>query len=158
MCAILDTNAAHEVFPKTNKNRTEAGREFFQWLNDKGKLVLGGKLCEELNGVPGFLEWARQMNLDGKGGMVRKIINCNDDRINEETEKLMNDGQLASNDPHIIALAKVSGARLLFSKDKDLRDDFKDSKIINKPRGRVYSSQTRDKRRFLNRHTCKRDN
>ncbi len=42
-----------------------------------------------------------------------------------------------SNDPHIIALAKVSGARLLCSHDEALGSDFTNVKLI-KPRGKVY--------------------
>ena len=38
------------------------------------------------------------------------------------------------------ALAKISGARLLYSNDKDLHQDFKDKNLIDNPRGRVYST------------------
>jgi predicted nucleic acid-binding protein len=44
-----------------------------------------------------------------------------------------------SDDPHIIALAQVSGARLLCSYDEDLGTDFTNSALI-KPRGRVYKN------------------
>ena len=46
-------------------------------------------------------------------------------------------GGIKSDDEHILALALVSGARLLFSGDKDLHDDFKNPNIIS-PRGNVY--------------------
>ena len=48
MCAIVDTNVVHEVF---GRQPTDAGEGFFRWLNSgKGKLVVGGKLKEELMG------------------------------------------------------------------------------------------------------------
>lgn len=49
---------------------------------------------------------------------------------------------LASNDGHIIALAIVSGARVLFSRDQPLHTDFTDAALINNPRGRVYQNNT----------------
>ena len=58
MCAILDTNAAHEVF---GSKTTEAGEGFREWLRRGNKLVVGGKLKEELlRGVPGFHKWASE--------------------------------------------------------------------------------------------------
>ena len=45
-----------------------------------------------------------------------------------------------SDDPHILALAVVSGARLLYSNDRLLQHDFKNPALINQPRGKVYST------------------
>ena len=55
-----------------------------------------------------------------------------------------------SNDQHIIALAHVGGARLLYSNDGDLHDDFDDKGLIDNPRGKVYS--TRKKKNFTRAH------
>ena len=49
-----------------------------------------------------------------------------------------------SNDQHVIALAQVSGARLLYSDDGDLHEDFKNNRLINRPRGVVYSTKNGD--------------
>lgn len=59
-----------------------------------------------------------------------------------------------SDDPHILALAVVSGARLLYSNDRLLQHDFKNLALINQPRGKVYSTLVNDtfdqaKRRLL---------
>ena len=156
MCAIVDANAAHEMFGSSNEQPAGAGQGFFQWLNSgKGKLVVGGKLKEELDqGVPKFRAWSLQAILSGK------LIDADKNRIDQETEKVRRSGGLKSDDPHIIALAQVSGARLLFSNDKDLQKDFKNPTIINAPRGKVYStirnnSFTDAKKKFLDRHHCK---
>ena len=170
MCAIVDTNVVHEVF---GRQPTDAGEGFFRWLNsDKGKLVVGGKLKEELmgkkpkkgeklkqeiKGVFEFRVWAAQAKLSGR------LINMDDNRVNQETEKVRRSGKLKSDDPHIIALAQVSGARLLFSHDKGLQDDFGNPAIINKPRGKVYCTLenkdfTKDKRDLLERHRCRLGN
>ena len=46
MCAIVDANVAREVF---GPSAPPAGEKFFAWLNKgSGRLVVGGKLLEEL--------------------------------------------------------------------------------------------------------------
>ncbi|MYI88477.1 MAG: hypothetical protein F4074_07930 [Synechococcus sp. SB0672_bin_10] len=154
MCAILDANAAHEVFGSNAGQATEAGRGFFQWLKDgKGSLVVGGKLKQELDqGVPGFRIWASQAILAGQ------LVNVDDHRVNDKTKDVKKHGGLQSDDPHVIALAQVSGARLLFSNDKGLHKDFKNPDIINN--GKIYSTArnrnfTSHKRSLLEKHRCR---
>ena len=170
MCAIVDTNVVHEVF---GRQPTDAGEGFFRWLNSgKGKLVVGGKLKEELmgkkskkgeklkkevKGVSEFRVWAAQNNLSGK------LINADENRVDQETEKVRRSGGLKSDDPHIIALARVSDARLLFSNDRKLHEDFKNRNFIDEPPGKIYSTVknkdfTEDKKKLLNRHHCKLGN
>jgi len=159
MCAILDANAAHEVFGSNAGQATEAGRGFFQWLKDgKGNLGVGGKLKQELDqGVPGFRMWAGQAILAGQ------LVNVDDHRVNDQTKDVKKHGDLKSDDPHVIALAQVSGARLLFSNDEKLHEDFGNPEVINHPRGKIYSTSenksfTKDKRTLLNRHRCRLGN
>ena len=58
----------------------------------------------------------------------------------EEEEKLLRKNPIVgSNDPHILALARFSGARVLYTSDKDLSADFKKKKLIDGPRGRIYT-------------------
>ena len=54
-------------------------------------------------------------------------------------QSLVSSMPIRSDDPHVIALALVSGARLLVSADVDLVADFKDRAIVNAPRGKVYN-------------------
>ena len=42
---------------------------------------------------------------------------------------------IRSNDPHVLALARAAGVRLLYTKDKRLRRDFRDEKFIG---GAIY--------------------
>lgn len=64
--------------------------------------------------------------------------------VSIEQRKMERSGfDLNSNDPHALALAKISGARLLFTDDLALRKDFKDRKILGKgKRGQVYSKKS----------------
>ena len=130
MCAILDANVAHEVF---SRNQTEAGRAFFRWLNERPRrLAVGGKLRRELarNGT------AERWLVEGiRAGRVR---NARDDDVNRLADEL--EGSCRSDDPHVIALARVSGARLLYSNDQALHQDFGDKDLLNRPRGKVFST------------------
>ena len=131
MCAILDANVAAEVF---RPNRPAAGVEFFNWIQDGiGRLVVGGKLLEELNRTSAR-EWARQAL---NAGLIRSVSASKVDTV---TETLRNEDSCSSDDPHVIALAQVSGARLLYSNDKNLQRDFKNKTLIDGPRGKVYST------------------
>ena len=134
MCAIIDANVAHEVF---GANRPEAGQQFFEWINTGiGRLVVGGKLLEELyRSSTNFIRVGQQLQLAGRMTIV------NEGTVNARAEELINQGLCESDDEHIIALAQISGARLLYSNDGDLQQDFGNKKLIDKPRGKVYSTR-----------------
>jgi hypothetical protein len=57
-----------------------------------------------------------------------------------EEEEWLRTQELRSNDPHVIALARASGARTLCSRDRELHKDFKNPALVNDPRGSVYQS------------------
>ena len=132
MCAIVDANVAGEVF---NSSPQPAAKRFFNWVNNGiGRLAAGGKLLRELeSSSPGFRQWAAEAVRAGK---MRTV---NEEKVNARTEELIEEGRCRSNDPHILALAQISGARLLYSNDRDLQQDFKDRRLI-RPEGYVYST------------------
>ena len=133
MCAIVDANVASEVF---GPNPSPAGDKFFSWINrGSRRLVAGGKLLEELEtSSPGFREWASQAISSG----TLRIVN--EDEVGARAERIQTEGVCQSNDPHVLALAQVSGARLLYSNDQTLQRDFKNTKLIKNPRGNVYTT------------------
>ena len=133
MCAIIDANVVSEVFgPKP----TPAGKEFLDWITDpkgSGRLICGGKLLEELMGSSeGFREWASEALNAGK------MKNISEDDVKRRMAQIQQES-IQSNDPHILALAQVSGARLLYSNDIDLREDFQNKDLID-PAGSIYST------------------
>ena len=76
--------------------------------------------------------------------------------LDSRTEQVEASGGYQSDDPHVLALAQASGARLLYSNDGPLQDDFRNRRLIDNPRGSVYSTQvnkqfTRVHRRLLQR-------
>ena len=103
----------------------------WKWIDDgQGRLIVGGPLTQELSKVGGA---ADQMQSWLQAGLAFR-----EDTAKIELEQGRIEGRCSSNDPHIIALARVSGARLLCSSDKKLHTDFRDRALINNPRGAVY--------------------
>ncbi len=133
MCAIIDANVAGEVFGPSPQ---QAAKKFYDWINKgSGRLVAGGKLLQELeSGSQRFNRWAAEAV---KFGMMRIV---NEAEINTRTVRLKNQGVYVSDDPHILALAQVSGARLLYSNDSALHEDFTNKELVDKPRGKIYST------------------
>jgi rRNA-processing protein FCF1 len=133
MCLIIDANLAPAVFGE-NSNSSDF-RPVIDWLTfpkKNGKLVVGGKLKFELYKIENARRFIIRLI---QAGRARDIT----ENVDKETEKVRNMPELKSDDPHIIALAKVSGARILCSNDKDLREDFRNPKLID-PRGHIYQN------------------
>ena len=66
-----------------------------------------------------------------------RAIEVKAERLHEEETALAE--QIVSDDPHVLALARVSGARLLYTNDANLMADFKNKRLIDDPRGSVYT-------------------
>lgn len=132
MCVIVDVSAAHEVF---GPNPTEAGQRLWEWVAaGTGRMVAGGRLRHELDKTR-FRDSARELQLAGR------LTACNQQAVEEATQQLHGDDLCTSNDPHVIALAQVSGARLLFTDDRTLQRDFTNKSLIDQPRGKIYPAR-----------------
>lgn len=154
MCAIVDANVVHEVF---GSNLPRAGERFFDWI-EKGsqRFVVGGKQLEEIEqGSEAFRKWASEAITAGKMRVVNKF------EVDAKAREIENEGGYQSDDPHILALAQVSGARLLYSNDGNLQEDFGNKDLIDHPRGKVYSTrvnkdfQPEHRRLLANRNLCR---
>ncbi|MCY4659241.1 MAG: hypothetical protein OXF93_05430 [Acidobacteria bacterium] len=133
MCTILDANVVAQVF---GAERPAAGREFFRWIDSGfGRLVVGGKLRRELDLNRGFREWRLQAVLAGR------VTVLNDEEVDARAKGLERENACRSDDEHIVAVAQLSGARLLYSNDGPLQDDFGDKALIDHPRGKVYTTR-----------------
>lgn len=136
MCAILDANVAWQVF---GTDRPAAGQAFFRWIDSgPGHLMVGGRLRRELDRSRAFQEWRLQAALAGR------ITLLNDEAVDGRARALERRNACRSDDPHIVAAAQVSGARLLYTNDADLQADFGDKALIDQPRGKVYSTRIHD--------------
>lgn len=148
MCAILDANVAHEVF---SKEGPPAGKAFFNRISGgRLRLVVGGKLLEELQANNSCKEWILQATL---AGLVHTV---NAEAVDTESTNLSRTGSCRSNDLHVIALARLSRARLLYSNDLSLHADFKDRTLISGPTGKIYSTHTGGELRNAHRQLLRR--
>jgi len=134
MCVIIDANLACLIF------RQSPHADFlpvFQWLHDlkkNGCLVFGGRLAGQLFQVDVARRSLKALYQAGRA------IRISDAEVCAEENRLIEEDLCRSNDPHVIALARISGARTLCSCDKDLHKDFKNCKLISNPRGSVYQT------------------
>lgn len=131
MCIIIDTSAVSKM---RVQGEFRANPVLKRLQNREFKLAIGGKLTEELLGT-------RLRNLLVE--MVKSKIACDykSSVINIETQKVKDLNLCKSNDAHVIALARISGVRILYADDGDLHADFKNTELVPKPRGRIYQDE-----------------
>ena len=141
MCAIIDANILTTEFKpqdelESDKPKT-AGEVFYEKVQQgKLRLVTGGQLLKEpATRDPDKIHssWRELI----RAGLVERY---NNNTVNTQTNKIKKQGNYKSDDPHIIALAQVSGARLLYTNDEDLQKDFGNKSLIDNPRGKIYST------------------
>lgn len=132
MCLIVDTNVASLVFAKYPESDFTP---IIDWLTKKdGRLVIGGRLLLELEKLEGVRRFIRSLL---QAGRARRI---SDSDVEIEQKAVIGLNECKSNNFHVIALARVSGARVLCSHDSALHSDFKNKKLITNPRGRIYQN------------------
>ena len=139
MCGIVDANVANEVF---GYDRPSAGERFFDWLEDPrghGRLVVGGRLRRELSRNQRFVQW---FGVAVRLGRARSVADADVEACAHEHRRQQVCG---SDDEHVVALALVSGARLLYTNDAALIDDFKNRKIVRRPGGKIYTTARDDR-------------
>lgn len=143
MCIIVDANRLGEFLAEAPSSEAAP---IHQWLDRGGRLVYstGGKFAKEL-GTKAEAALTRLVQA-GKALLVPV------DQFAADEEALRTSGRLRSDDPHVLALARESGARVLYTGDKKLMADFKDAAVITNPRGKVYS--TAANARLLTRPAC----
>ena len=138
MCGIVDANVANEVF---GDERPPAGQRFFDWLaSSRGQLVVGGELRRELSRDKRVVRWL--------GNSIRygRAQSMADEEVEACTDELRQREICRSDDEHVLALAIASGARLLYTNDTLLMNDFRNRNIVPGPPGKIYT--TRDRKDF----------
>ena len=135
MCgAILDKNVVHQVFPQKGRSQPQAGVEFHNAVQKGLQLVIGGHLLTELDENSNFRTWRATAITVGRVRIFDTTI------VNQRTSELIEQEACVSDDEHVIALAQVSGARLLYSNDQQLHTDFRTKELVDKPRGNIYTT------------------
>lgn len=130
MCVIVDTNVASLVFSARDEYAPLVAWIFYR----DGRLIFGGKLRNELATISEVRRVLRTLYQAGRAILIP------DDAIQKEELDLQSAGLAESDDYHILALARVSGARILCSSDRRLQSDFKNRRIVPTPKGKIYQS------------------
>ena len=131
MCIIVDTNKFGDLLADPV---SEDSRPIHDWLNrGRGSIVYStdGRFATEIQGrarakLADYVRAGRAMLIPGS-------------RFADDERNLKTRTNLRSDDPHVLALARAAGVRLLYTADRDLILDFKDKRVIDHPRGKVYS-------------------
>lgn len=131
MCIILDANRFSDALTSPPDPRYEP---IIRWiLNGDGLLVFGGtRYYKEIDGHAAARKFFADRFRAGQAYFVPH------DDVDAEEAVVMRLGECTSDDEHVIALARVAGARTLCTEDVALMADFKNVKLVPKPRGRVY--------------------
>lgn len=128
---IIDANVAHE-FGRTISAEAQA---IFEWLtNEGGTIAAGGRVKRELVQTR-FRRIYHALLLAGR------LYQYDDREVDRAEAHAISQGNLRSDDPHVIGLARISSCRLLFSRDQELHADFCNPQIL-RPRGRVYQDKS----------------
>ena len=142
MCIIVDANRLGD-FPSDPVKPDSA--PIRRWLDrGGGRLVYstGAAFAREIGKRDKLLAYVRA----GKASVVPA------DGFAEDEQALRSRADLRSDDPHVLALARATGVRVLYTSDRSLMDDFKRKDLIDRPRGTVYSGAANAD--FLARATC----
>jgi len=132
MCVIVDTNIADRVLLKHDD--PDFSDVNVALKSGKVTLVYGDKLAKEYSGNQAVRKFVVSLARAGIAHRVRESL------IDAELNWLEEQGGCESNDRHIIALARASGARILCSNDGALGRDFNNIALINKPKGKIYKN------------------
>lgn len=139
MCAIIDKDVLFQAF---GKKTTPAGTRFREWLEGpRGMLVVGGDNLKELRENYNFSKWLVEAR---RNRNLIRLVKQTD--IDSSVQSL--NQKLKSNDKHVLALALASGARLLFSNDKKLQQDFGNTAILPHQAGQIYTTLVPDNGKF----------
>lgn len=143
MCIILDANISHHFDPPSSD-----AKPIIAWLDSgAGILAIGGKNTIELTSNHKMRRWLRTLLQAGRAYITPSK------KIEQAETEIKSLRECRSNDAHIIALARASGARLLYSNDRNLHVDFTNPRLLNRPRGKVYQSVTH--KHLLLRSVCR---
>ncbi len=144
MCIIVDTSVASLVFG------SPPYRDYLpliDWLSKQDKdgiLIYGGELGRELVQFERASYFFIQLIRAGRAIKIQDKIVDNEERI------VRNLGLCRSNDPHVIALARVSRTRTLCANDHNLWRDFRNRALVPLSNCRIYRNR---KHTHLLRHT-----
>lgn len=156
MCTlvIIDAHLLTEMIPEDAKQKAEDENQFVTWIRrGHGKIVYTkhGQYNKEVLDVGSILPALSRLS---KAGLTKLIQES--DLLEAKKDLRHRDFNKTSDDPHILELSLASGALVLCTKDKELKNDFcRLPKVQRKSRG-VYplGSGKGVRQTFLDRRQC----
>jgi len=136
MCLILDANRFGEAL-STPPNPDY--RPIIDWLTastSAGMVVFGGtKFLREIDRSTRARRWFIELQRAGRAKSIDRAA------VDAEEKALRARGLCFSDDEHLVALARTSGARVFCTEDAALFKDVRNPALLSKPRGRVYRTK-----------------
>ncbi len=135
MCLILDANRFGEAL-STPPNPDY--RPIIDWLSvsNAGMVVFGGtKFLREIDRSTRARRWFIELQRAGRAKSIDRAA------VDAEEKALRARGLCFSDDEHLVALARKSGARVFCTEDAALFKDVRNPALLSKPRGRVYRTK-----------------
>jgi hypothetical protein len=139
MSLIVDVNVlARVIVMRSDLDFGPVSGRLFTHAATAARLVHGGKLTEEYMKVSSAIRPLAALDRMGR------VLVCPKAAYEQQLGFVESSGICASDDPHIIAIARAMAVRLLCSLDKDLHADFTNPALLSRPRGKVYQNATHE--------------
>ncbi len=130
MCLIVDASCAGITFGARSDAESVP---IVRWLlKGDGCLVYGGKLAKELFRLGRVARFLGQLRRAGRA------IELDPAAVRTEEQRVARHTALTCDDPHVLAVARVSGARTLRTEDGPLMNDFRNTSLVPRPPGKIY--------------------
>ena len=144
VCMIIDANVMGKFLREPENEDCDP---IYRWLRSGGKIMYswGGQFKYEI----GVSAKSKLSELAAKGNAI--LVDA--EKFHDIERDIMIRNLCKSDDFHILALANFTGARVLYTKDRNLIKDFKNKILIDNPRGRIYSSKSNAG--LLNQSVCR---
>jgi predicted nucleic acid-binding protein len=134
MCIILDANCLG-LFTSADSRMVPITAYF---RNNGGIAIGGTKLKAEYKNNGKFIRFLAELARQGQ------VFKVSDAVVDEKANQIASSSSPKSDDPHILAIAALSNARILVSHDQPLHQDFTSTNFFI-PKGKVYQNQTHKK-------------
>jgi hypothetical protein len=130
MCVIIDTCVSGLVLAgQPHADYAPIAKAFREHT---AKVTIGGQLKRELLANGAVKRALAQMDRAGQVKVIKDAL------VDAETSTVAALPNMKSKDYHVVALARVSGARLLCTSDAALMKDFKNKQLVRA--GKIYKS------------------
>lgn len=146
MCVIIDTCVAvHALSHTPHPDYKPLVDWIYSTRECHGIVVHGGRLTDELMKIGNVAQTLKKLQQAGRARLIA------DERVRLEEIAIRSAATPRSNDIHVLAVARASGARLLCTNDTTggLEDDFCNKSFLDEPRGRVYKYSSPAHKRLL---------